>query len=441
MIQCVGRSRGEALHRPVKHPPSVLLAQDQRGTLIADVFPVPMPPRALAATGGDVVNGPSPRGWGEPAVLSRECSRWRTIPTRVGRTSHPRRRTSKGADHPHAGGENHRGLDQCQTSVGPSPRGWGERARSRRWSSGSRTIPTRVGRTSRMRWRVSAPADHPHAGGENSAPKLRDALFHGPSPRGWGEQAEWQLASSSTRTIPTRVGRTAVRVVRPARMADHPHAGGENRNADKNPLWISGPSPRGWGEQEKAAQGQSERRTIPTRVGRTAPVLSPQAPRPDHPHAGGENDCIHAKAGVARGPSPRGWGERDDAVRQIRCQRTIPTRVGRTDAPIKSVSFTADHPHAGGENLPATPAARQTRGPSPRGWGEPARACAGLLRRRTIPTRVGRTRCSAQGLICRPDHPHAGGENTPAAQRKDPAVGPSPRGWGERLEFGLYECD
>ena len=86
MIQCVGRSRGEALHRPVKHPPSVLLAQDQRGTLIADVFPVPMPPRALAATGGDVVNGPSPRGWGERYYDKRELPVKRTIPTRVGRT-------------------------------------------------------------------------------------------------------------------------------------------------------------------------------------------------------------------------------------------------------------------------------------------------------------------------------------------------------------------
>ena len=51
--------------------------------------------------------------------------------------------------------------------------------------------------------------------------------------------------------------------------------------------------------------------------------------------------------------------------------------------------------------------------------------------RRTIPTRVGRTRFRKPDQIIQPDHPHAGGENYSLAQTYDPNFGPSPRGWGE----------
>ena len=330
MIQCVGRSRGEALHRPVKHPPSVLLAQDQRGTLIADVFPVPMPPRALAATGGDVVNGPSPRGWGEHVDADHGMGCARTIPTRVGRTRWTCTAKSPAADHPHAGGENSSTARLAMSRSGPSPRGWGEHDALALGRGANRTIPTRVGRTCVARFRSSPRSDHPHAGGENLIVAPLVNLERGPSPRGWGELREVANRLAVLRTIPTRVGRTALPLSRAVCAADHPHAGGENHSALMRISAPFGPSPRGWGELADLLAPPPPRRTIPTRVGRTGRNRVSCSTYSDHPHAGGENRHRSTSSSCMSGPSPRGWGEPNRLPALLQFRRTIPTRVGRT---------------------------------------------------------------------------------------------------------------
>src|SRR5438445_12131813 len=91
-------------------------------------------------------------------------------------------------------------------------------------------------------------------------------------------------------------------------------------------------------------------RTIPTRVGRTDNYPAGGAGTPDHPHAGGENPPTRASFMVQLGPSPRGWGERLWRKDNWTEERTIPTRVGRTLKTVKKRENWADHPHAGGEN-------------------------------------------------------------------------------------------
>ncbi len=71
-------------------------------------------------------------------------------------------------------------------------------------------------------------------------------------------------------------------------------------------------------------------RTIPTRVGRTIGRVAKYLVSSDHPHAGGENHRAHTKFPAVRGPSPRGWGEPKGDVEREQHRRTIPTRVGRT---------------------------------------------------------------------------------------------------------------
>ncbi len=90
-------------------------------------------------------------------------------------------------DHPHAGGENSREVARDFVDDGPSPRGWGERIHRAQRTRSSRTIPTRVGRTAIFNMRALTPSDHPHAGGENDAQAFFEAVARGPSPRGWGE--------------------------------------------------------------------------------------------------------------------------------------------------------------------------------------------------------------------------------------------------------------
>ncbi len=172
-----------------------------------------------------------------------------------------------------------------------------------------------------------------------------------------------------------------------------------------------GPSPRGWGELLEHGLGQLVARTIPTRVGRTYPAHRPTCVTADHPHAGGENFAGGYPFQPFFGPSPRGWGELSGDDRSGELHRTIPTRVGRTSRRAWPDSIPPDHPHAGGENSTTVGVLVMKAGPSPRGWGERSRHSAGLVRRRTIPTRVGRTTPHLSSSAITADHPHAGGEN------------------------------
>src|SRR5438132_195409 len=98
--------------------------------------------------------------------------------------------TQRGTDHPHAGGENRLSSKSAGVLNGPSPRGWGELQFAARHSRSHRTIPTRVGRTHFTMKAVIPYADHPHAGGENQFPSTFPERIYGPSPRGWGEHLQ-----------------------------------------------------------------------------------------------------------------------------------------------------------------------------------------------------------------------------------------------------------
>ncbi len=154
-----------------------------------------------------------------------------------------------------------------------------------------------------------ATADHPHARGENRRLRVRGKANNGPSPRAWGEPHYRNMGGTVRRTIPTRVGRTVPAARRAFRAADHPHARGENADERAKRGSHRGPSPRAWGEQSHATPLSNQKRTIPTRVGRTPRILRPRRQTADHPHARGENYPKHAGGGDANGPSPRAWGE------------------------------------------------------------------------------------------------------------------------------------
>jgi hypothetical protein len=53
------------------------------------------------------------------------------------------------------------------------------------------------------------PAKSGRVGGENDSPTTRTPASIGPSPRGWGERAYARGRKGLSRTIPTRVGRTS----------------------------------------------------------------------------------------------------------------------------------------------------------------------------------------------------------------------------------------
>ncbi len=207
----------------------------------------------------------------------------------MGRTQLDRWATHARADHPHARGENLSGSHRRASHRGPSPRAWGEPPPILASVFVSRTIPTRVGRTLSSPLKIGPTVDHPHARGENSQELLGSNTGGGPSPRAWGEHKRAGQIALDLRTIPTRVGRTRGADEPTTRAADHPHARGENRVADHSKPTPTGPSPRAWGERRAVCQFVPTTRTIPTRVGRTRGADEPAARATDHPHARGEN--------------------------------------------------------------------------------------------------------------------------------------------------------
>ncbi len=274
--------------------------------------------------------GPSPRVWGEPWRGPGGCGCRRTIPTRVGRTDCSDNVSKAQADHPHACGENEYSWIVYECSVGPSPRVWGERQRLHPEGVAIRTIPTRVGRTCSMMRRALFRTDHPHACGENLRDPSEARSTTGPSPRVWGELGAHGDGTPCARTIPTRVGRTLPSARDITSKADHPHACGENPEPKVTDARTYGPSPRVWGELAEFDLFSGAIRTIPTRVGRTTRNTASTITVSDHPHACGENPqrVCHRARGI--GPSPRVWGEPIANREIVNIARTIPTRVGRT---------------------------------------------------------------------------------------------------------------
>jgi len=193
-----------------------------------------------------------------------------------------------------------------------------------------RTIPTHVGRTpDGISYRTRNP-DHPHARGENGYMQQHPTTQCGPSPRTWGERATSSRHIVSSWTIPTHVGRTGDSVGGKRIQPDHPHARGENTFREVDQPASDGPSPRTWGEPIRGIPGRAVGRTIPTHVGRTKSQSPWEREEPDHPHARGENTIQNVRTVLARGPSPRTWGEHTQDHREGEAGRTIPTHVGRT---------------------------------------------------------------------------------------------------------------
>src|ERR1035438_9240342 len=152
----------------------------------------------------------------------------------------------------------------------------------------------------------------------------------GPSPRGWGILHPRAHPDRGERTIPTRVGNTRAQRDAEGEKSDHPHAGGEYHLFFPPCRWLSGPSPRGWGIQERRETQRGKSRTIPTRVGNTIYFFLRADGSADHPHAGGEYKSAERRRGGKVGPSPRGWGIPFIFSSVPMAQRTIPTRVGNT---------------------------------------------------------------------------------------------------------------
>ena len=144
--------------------------------------------------------------WGQDACSCSIGSNDRIIPTRVGTRTLTVTGAAIVEDHPHACGDKLACQIRQRVNVGSSPRVWGQdewvfSERDRR-----RIIPTRVGTSWQEPFRVGSPEDHPHACGDKSSITALVASSIGSSPRVWGQERFLASVSRLYGIIPTRVG-------------------------------------------------------------------------------------------------------------------------------------------------------------------------------------------------------------------------------------------
>ena len=131
--------------------------------------------------------GSSPRVWGQVTTSTDTPGRDRIIPTRMGTSLYDYLLCFHKRDHPHAYGDKYLLMILVILMEGSSPRVWGQVYRDSCTVLGSRIIPTRMG--TRCYWRFIRPLgrDHPHAYGDKENDSIMIYNTIGSSPRVWGQ--------------------------------------------------------------------------------------------------------------------------------------------------------------------------------------------------------------------------------------------------------------
>ena len=144
----------------------------------------------------------------------------------------------------------------------------------------------------------------------------------------WGQVVTSDDGISQNGIIPTRVGTSDMGVIscRPSR--DHPHACGDKSSRRYVCLCELGSSPRVWGQALHFCAYQNHFRIIPTRVGTSIEKCISYFSSQDHPHACGDKIKTGWGEGETRGSSPRVWGQASSPPTFSNSFRIIPTRVG-----------------------------------------------------------------------------------------------------------------
>ena len=109
--------------------------------------------------------------------------------------------------------------------------------------------------------------DHPHAYGDKSPSSSISSTSLGSSPRVWGQAGIDYLEGVTTRIIPTRMGTRRGTSSTTTGVKDHPHAYGDKFISTDFRCYAVGSSPRVWGQVTEYRQKAIPPRIIPTRMG------------------------------------------------------------------------------------------------------------------------------------------------------------------------------
>ena len=130
-------------------------------------------------------------------------------------------------DHPHACGDK-TVISVANASLpGSSPRVWGQALRNDRNLINDRIIPTRAGTSLTFISILTFSKDHPHACGDKAKRNSLNLTSLGSSPRVWGQEHYETVFNRNLGIIPTRVGTRLLFLLQTQACQDHPHACGD----------------------------------------------------------------------------------------------------------------------------------------------------------------------------------------------------------------------
>jgi len=215
-------------------------------------------------------------------------------------------------------------------------------------------------------------------------------ILSGSSPRAWGKEIACVTTRSGTRIIPTCVGKREAESPVPSLASDHPHVRGEKHRRALFPRGWHGSSPRAWGKAPLGLGVGEPCRIIPTCVGKSSVCHFFHFVSPDHPHVRGEKLALSPVPTTLTGSSPRAWGKGVEGDSPPLPARIIPTCVGKRMFGCDGSSVISDHPHVRGEKRRRGRRGPTNGGSSPRAWGKGILSGILFMVFRIIPTCVGK---------------------------------------------------
>ena len=265
--------------------------------------------RSFSAVSGIPSVGSSPRVWGQECYTNKWRLYARIIPTRMGTSNNAYETMHNKKDHPHAYGDKRSNRPCVCQHVGSSPRVWGQETILQSLKSFCRIIPTRMGTSPKHTVCRKGVEDHPHAYGDKPITMFVLISSLGSSPRVWGQVYQKYDGNQPVRIIPTRMGTSTGRVYKAGAEEDHPHAYGDKRTRHHSSALPPGSSPRVWGQVHIMSWYTFVDRIIPTRMGTRRRIITLLASTTDHPHAYGDKSDENDGEPIIEGSSPRVWGQ------------------------------------------------------------------------------------------------------------------------------------
>ena len=192
-----------------------------------------------------------------------------------------------------------------------------------------RLIPARAGNIFTTRPIDCLPSAHPRSRGEHTDLNHIQTDNAGSSPLARGALCVSTHAECRLGLIPARAGSTDPETDSAQKHAAHPRSRGEHWARDESPIGLI--------------------RLIPAHAGSTASKSTPNPKAPAHPRSRGEHRGFFSRQSIQSGSSPLTRRTQPLPHQQRLRRRLIPTNVGNTDSPGRTVPAGSVHPRSRGE--------------------------------------------------------------------------------------------